>query len=129
MLVRTVYTENQPSRVQVVTYRLADGVLKRQESNATRDLTVLDAMWQAALEGTDTAQPVVLQAGVNAMAVQQCRRNQRPGLASGQPNGAAPGQPSAAREGPPPIPTGLQVTLLIGGQERGMVKVFLLGAV
>ena len=47
-LVRTVYAENQPSRMQVIAYRLKDGVLTRTESAATRDLQELDNLWLTA---------------------------------------------------------------------------------
>ena len=35
-LVRTVFAENQPSRLQVVSYRVRDGILTRRESTETR---------------------------------------------------------------------------------------------
>lgn len=131
LLVRTVYAENQPSRLQVVSYRLADGVLSRRESNATRDLGVLDALWQAALNGSDTGtQPVVLQEGVNGMAIQQWQSDGpgwRPVDTGVSTTPVAPPVPGAPLP-PAATPTGLQVTLLPQGMERGMVKVFLLGA-
>ena len=43
-MVREVFTENQPSRLQVVAYRIVNGTLVRRESNATRDLAELDAL-------------------------------------------------------------------------------------
>jgi type II secretion system protein I/type II secretion system protein J len=42
-MVRMVLAENQPSRLQVVSYRVRDGVLTRRESASTRDLQQLDA--------------------------------------------------------------------------------------
>ncbi|HEU4843919.1 MAG TPA: prepilin-type N-terminal cleavage/methylation domain-containing protein [Burkholderiaceae bacterium] len=66
-LVRTVLTENEPSRLQVVSYRVRDGVLLRRESAATRDLVQLDMLWQAARSDADPAPAVALQSGVNGM--------------------------------------------------------------
>src|SRR6476469_8766578 len=39
VLIRKVFTENQPVRVQVVVYRVRNGVLSRRESRPTRDLS------------------------------------------------------------------------------------------
>ena len=40
-LVRTVFNENEPARLQVIAYRLVNGQLLRRESIATRDLVQL----------------------------------------------------------------------------------------
>jgi hypothetical protein len=40
--VREVFTENQPSRLQVVAYRIVNGTLVRRESQGVRDLVQLD---------------------------------------------------------------------------------------
>ena len=69
-LIRAVYADNQPSRLQVVSYRVNDGVLTRRESQATRDLRELDTLWKSAANDTDTSQPVVLQTDVTEMAMQ-----------------------------------------------------------
>jgi general secretion pathway protein J len=69
-LVRMVMAENQPTRLQVVSYRVRDGVLTRRESLATRELTQLDNLWQAALGDTDSSMAAVaLQSGVQGMAM------------------------------------------------------------
>ncbi|MDB5755643.1 MAG: type secretory pathway component PulJ, partial [Massilia sp.] len=47
-LVRKSYAENEPMRLQVVAYRVRDGVLIRRESAGTRDLVQLDLLWKAA---------------------------------------------------------------------------------
>lgn len=67
VFVRNVLAESEPSRVQVVSYRIRDGVLVRKESVATRDLLQLDMLWQAALADTGPAAAVALQAGVEKM--------------------------------------------------------------
>lgn len=85
-LVRMVLAENQPTRLQVVSYRVnADGVLTRRESNATRELAQLDNLWQAALSDADTAGTVALQANVQGMAM----RLWVPDAAAGQYQNAA----------------------------------------
>ncbi|MBA5637228.1 prepilin-type N-terminal cleavage/methylation domain-containing protein [Duganella sp. LX20W] len=66
-LVRTVLTESEPSRLQVVSYRVRDGVLLRRESSATRDLAQLDMLWQGARSDTDPSPAVTLQSGLNGM--------------------------------------------------------------
>ncbi|MES2297092.1 MAG: prepilin-type N-terminal cleavage/methylation domain-containing protein [Pseudomonadota bacterium] len=127
-LVRSVFTENEPARVQVVAYRIRDGVLTRRESNATRDLAQLDMLWQAAISDSDTTAAVTLQRGVIGMVVQVWEGNgwhvsnaQMPAFNTAT-KGPAPLLPNAA-------PTGLEVALQVQGQETSMTKVFLLGGV
>lgn len=105
-LVRTVVADNQPSRVQVVSYRLNEGVLVRRESAATRDLKELDVYWQAAMADTDTSQPVSLQSGVTAMTMSTWPKTGGAGTL-----------------------TGLEVSLKLRERENPMLKIFLLGAV
>lgn len=138
MLVRTVFGDNQPSQLQVITYRVNDGVLTRRESAATRDLKELDNLWQAVAAGTDPAQPVVLQSGVTALTMRLWGINGwgasnataaslpvPPVTATG---GGTPGVTAAT--GPNATqPTGLEVALQLQGREASMLKVFLLGAV
>jgi len=69
IFIRTVMGENAASQLQVVSYRIRDGVLSRRESAATRDLVQLDALWQAALGDPGWQNDVDLQSGVNSMAV------------------------------------------------------------
>src|SRR5665647_1579848 len=66
-LVRTVFADNQPSRLQVIAYRVRDGVLTRRESAATRDLRELDSLWLIAENDIDTSQAVVLKSDVTAL--------------------------------------------------------------
>ena len=68
-LVREVFTENQPSRLQVVAYGIVNGTLIRRESQPTRDLVQLDALWQAVSSDADTNPAVALQTGVTGMQV------------------------------------------------------------
>ncbi|MEO5932897.1 MAG: prepilin-type N-terminal cleavage/methylation domain-containing protein [Duganella sp.] len=117
-IVRVVMAENEPTRLQVVAYRVRDGVLTRRESNATRDLLQLDTLWQAALNDTDTAASVALQSDVLAMNARYWINTEwRP--AEGLTTGGATNAPA---------PSGLEVSLALRGQEVPMVKSFLLGA-
>ncbi len=113
-LVRAVLDENQAPQLQVVSYRILDGVLTRRESAATRDLLQLDAMWQAALGDSDSGGAAVrLQTDMAGMAMR---------LWDGSAWSAAAG-PAALTS------TGLEVTLRLQSQPGSLVKIFLLGAV
>ncbi|WP_308494633.1 PulJ/GspJ family protein [Duganella lactea] len=130
-LVRMVMNDNQPTRLQVVSYRVnADGVLTRRESNATRDLTQLDNLWQAALSDADTSGSVALQSRVQGMGMRlwvtgAATQPQVPVAAS-----AGNWQPAAGvgTSGVANRVTGLEVSLSLQGQTVPMVKAFLLGA-
>jgi general secretion pathway protein J len=121
-LVRTVFADNQPSRLQVISYRVNDGVLTRRESPATRDLRELDTLWQTAVNDTDTSQPVVLQSDVTDIAmriwVNGSWRAETDAVIT-----------TAGATTSPPVPTGLEVTMRLRGRDTGMLKIFLLGAV
>ena len=121
-LVRTVFADNQPSRLQVITYRVINGMLTRRESPATRDLRELDTLWQTAVNDTDTGQAVTLQSDVADMTMRLwinggCRTEADAVITIGGPAAAAS------------VPTGLEVTMQLRGRDTGMLKIFLLGAV
>jgi general secretion pathway protein J len=120
-LVRTVFAENEPGSLQVVAYRIRNGVLTRRESAATRDLAQLDTLWKAALSDLDTAVGVVLQTGVSGMAMRKWNGSEW--QAESAPD--APGQTQLLQR----APLGLEVALYLQGQQVGLVKIFLLGAV
>jgi general secretion pathway protein J len=141
-LVREVFTENQPARLQVVAYRIVNGTLIRRESQATRDLVQLDALWQAVTGDADTNPAVALQAGVTGMQVATWVNNTwRQGGVDPGANTAGTGQGTQ----PPPSgqmtaeqaaqmaaqanndPTGLQVALQAPSLPAPLVKSFLLG--
>jgi general secretion pathway protein J len=117
-LVRVVSGESEPTRLQVVAYRIVDGTLMRRESNGTRDLGQLDALWKAATTDVDSATPAVaLQTGVTGMQLSIWQNNQwrvGPQLTQAEAGLALP-------------PTGVQVALAVRGQETPMSKSFLLG--
>ncbi|MGA9666051.1 MAG: prepilin-type N-terminal cleavage/methylation domain-containing protein [Gallionella sp.] len=125
-LIRTVFADNEPTRLQVVAYRVNDGVLTRRESIATRDLRLLDAMWLAAVNDADDSPAVVLQSDVAAMTMRLWVDGGSVWLAniSMLTPSLNPGSTAA-----PAVPTGLEITMLLRGRQTGMLKIFLLGAV
>ena len=123
-LVRTSFIENEPMRLQVVAYRVRDGVLTRRESIGTRDLVQLDLLWKAATSDADPTPPVALQAGVTGMLIRTWENNQwRQRKAQGtQPQGTQPLVVDV-------VPTGLQVALQARQSDTPMIKAFLLGGI
>ena len=134
-MVREVFAENQPSRLQVVAYRVINGTLVRRETAGVRDLVQLDGMWQAAISDTDTSGAVALQAGVTGMQVLTWENRAWRQSTSAATTGSTAA--TAAASGTPPAqqdpntvplpPTGLQVALQVQGQDVPMTKSFLLG--
>jgi general secretion pathway protein J len=128
MLVRFVFAENQPSRLQVVSYRVRDGKLTRSESLPTRDLKELDTAWTAAtgdasaIAAADVANTsaVTLHSNVSAMAIRLWQQDVgwRP---AGSPAPTAP-------VGMPLTPSGVEVSLQLRDREANLVKIFLVGA-
>ena len=117
-LIRTVFNENEPARLQVVAYRLVNGELLRRESIATRDLLQLDALWQASVSDADTTPPVRLHGGVDSMGVLVWQNN------------AWRKQPEGTQQGVMSSPvTGLQVVLAARGYPQPLTKSFLLGSI
>lgn len=117
-LVRKVYNENEPSQLAVVSYRIVNGALVRRESGGTRDLSQLDALWQAATSdaASESAPPVTLQTGLAAMQVQSWQNN------------AWHKEPVPVAEGAQlEDARGIQVALTSQGLAGPMVKYFLLG--
>jgi general secretion pathway protein J len=121
-MVRTVYADNQPSRLQVISYRVNDGLLTRRESTATRDLRQLDFYWQNAVNDTQTSPPVVLQSGIADMTMRLWING---GWRTKADAAITIGNPIAAQS----TATGLEVTLQLRGRDGSMQKIFLLGAV
>jgi general secretion pathway protein J len=124
-LVRKSYAENEPMRLQVVAYRVRDGVLIRRESAGTRDLVQLDLLWKAATSDADTAVPVVLQSGVDGMQVQGWSNGQWQAIQAPLVAVPAPTADGGLVAGGT---NGLQVVLQVRGQSAPMVKSFLVGA-
>jgi general secretion pathway protein J len=146
-LIRTVFAEQQAAQLEVVAYRVVNGVLTRRESRATRDLTALAASWTATVNDTDGATGVVLQDGVAGLSVRLWEgMNWRNAVSSGTSNGSgastsqlaliqagtastATAAAAAAAAQSTGVPTGLEMSLQLRGQPVGMVKVFLLGGI
>ncbi|MDO8301228.1 type II secretion system protein J [Lacisediminimonas sp.] len=138
-LVRTVQTEGQPLRAQVVTYLLAENVLTRQEMPATRDLREIDAQLQSVSSGMAAAYSVALQPGVSSLALRLWAEDKRgwrsadvPDGEQGQQTSSGKAQVIAQGSGIPVARvayTGLEMTLRLAGRDAPMQKIFLLGAV
>ena len=136
VLIRKVAMENQPVRLQIVSYRVKDGVLYRRASRPTRDLAELDAAW---LENPQniSREEVALEAGVTSIGVRVWANNgnnwravdinapQMAALPSTSSVPAMPNQPAPVT----PAYTGLEISLQLQGAANRMTKVFLLGAV
>jgi len=127
VLIRKVYTENQPVRLQVVSYRVRDGVLYRRESTPTRDLAELDVAWLVNDESA-SRQEVALEAGVSSIAVRFWASNatawQTVDINAPQMEPAA-----STTRGAITTLTGLELSLQLEGASNKMTKVFLLGPV
>lgn len=120
-LVRMVMVENEATRLEVVSYRVRDGVLLRRESSATRNLTELDVLWKAATSDADPAAPVVLQTGITGINVQNWSGGQWQMIQAPLVGGVAATGASTN------ITYGLQVVLQTRALAGPMVKTFLLG--
>jgi len=116
-MVRVVMVENEPTRLQVVSYRLREGVLLRRESTATRNMTELDVIWKAAISDADPAAPVALQAGITGISVQNWVGGQWQMIQA----------PLVGAALAPGVTNGLQVVLQTKELATPMVKSFLLG--
>ncbi len=137
-IARRIQPDAQPGMLELVTWRLRDGVLTREESPPTRDLTQLDQYWQFAASGG--ARPVALRRGLRAMDLRVWTddgrgwRSWTQMQAQSQPSAAAltsrgslmnPGAGTTAMQ---TTWSGLEVSLQIEGNASAMSKVFMLGA-
>lgn len=130
-LVRKVFVENEPSRLQVVGYRIVNGQLLRRESPGSRDLSQIAALWEAIASDApaENAPSVVLQVGVVGMQVQGWVNNawrNEPNMTGGE-GQQQPVDPAGAAAGRALEPTGVQVALTVQALAQPMVKAFLLG--
>jgi general secretion pathway protein J len=135
VLIRKVFTENQPVRLQVVAYRVRNGVLSRRESRPTRDLSELETAW---LINDDSLakEEVALEAGVSAIAVRVWASNAVTWRAVdiNSPQAPTTGTTSPAASGVVNSANttalkGLEISLQLEGASSPLTKVFLLGAV
>jgi general secretion pathway protein J len=127
LMIRLVSAEHQPTRLQVVGYRLQNGVLTRQESSSTRDLTALDTMWQAAVSDADSGPnailPVVLQADIAAMQIRVWDSSTQDWKSADAVAASGAGSVSG-----PANWTGMEMALQLRGRDGRVVKTFFLGA-
>ncbi|MBQ5940951.1 type II secretion system protein J [Massilia sp. AB1] len=131
-LVRKVYVENEPSRLQVVSYRVAGGQLLRRESPGTRDLAQLEQLWQSISSDApaQNSPPVALQNGVLGMQIQAWQNNawrNEPAQVVGNPQQQQQPPLVQAPTGASNEPTGVQVALNVRNLAAPMIKSFLLG--
>ncbi|MCX7217736.1 MAG: prepilin-type N-terminal cleavage/methylation domain-containing protein [Burkholderiales bacterium] len=124
IMIRIVNDDLQPTRLQVVAYRVVEGVLSRRESEATRDMRVLDSILQSALSGTDNMPVVNLQSNIIAFEMRTWNSSENNWRVAG--SDLASGNQQGAKAVPPK--TGLEVSLQLQGREPPLLKVFLLGA-
>lgn len=130
-IARRVQPEAQAGALQLVTWRLRDGVLTREESPPTRDLSQLDQAWQFAQMGG--AQALRLQDGVQSMQLRVWTDDGRGWRGWEQMNAAivSRGALMNPRAGTTAMQTdwrGLEVSLQLAGRTVPLTKVFMLGA-
>ncbi|TCS37792.1 type II secretion system protein J (GspJ) [Paucimonas lemoignei] len=132
VLVRKVFAENQPSRIQLVAYSLQNGVLTRRESLPTRDLNALDTLWLSVTSNTGGAPGVALESGVSQMSVRTWMNDgagwRTPGVdavAGSNPASNASSVSSTSLT----VPTGIEVSIRMNDRPGALVKTFLLGPV
>lgn len=123
LLVRTVFGDDEPTRVQTVVYRLSNGQLTRQESLPTRDLATLDAAWQEALNGAQTPGAVVMQSALAGMST-RLWTSDRLGWRA-----ASAWTPPPAAGAAPITVDGLEVAFGLQQRPGKLTKIFLLGSV
>ena len=123
-MVRTVNADNQPSRLQVVTYAVSNGKITRRESASTRDLRTLGTMWLNSANDTDTTPAVTLQSDVTMLSMRLWING---GWRTDFDAPATSASVGAASD--PSLPTGLEVKLQLRGRDTSLLKIFLLGAV
>jgi general secretion pathway protein J len=141
-LVRKVFNENQPTRLQVVSYRISNGVLYRRESIPTRRLEELDLAWQSKA-ASNGEQEVALENDVASISLRVWMSNANawqsvdinspeifPTTTVSAPSQATQAIPATTTNSASAQMTGLEVTLQMArAQDARMIKTFLLGAI
>ena len=136
-LVRRTQPEAQPGALQLVTYRLRDGLLTREESLPTRDLTRLEQYTQLVKSAAPSAAqtPVRLQAGVQAMNLRVWADDGRGWRVPDNTDSSVPTSraalmsPQAGTTSLQITWTGLEVALRLPGRQASLTKIFMLGSV
>ena len=136
ILARKIQTDAQPTRLQLVSYRLKDGMLTRQETAATRDLRQLDQFWLQAEAMNAVPPPVRLQSGLRGMQLSVWANDGRgwrsPESETVAGTAVSKGSlmnPQAGTTAAQTSWSGLEVSLSLSGSDATLSKIFLLGAV
>jgi general secretion pathway protein J len=130
-LARRSQPEGQPGALELITWRVRDGVLTREESPATRDLSQLEPWWQAAQNGSTAA--TRLQTGVKSLSLRVWASDGR-GWRSweagtrGMTSRGALMNPQAGTTSTQIVWQGLEVSLQLQDRPAPMSKIFMLGA-
>ncbi len=133
-IARRIQPEAQAGALQFVTWRLRDGVLTREESPSTRDLTQFTQFIQSAqLAQGGSTRPVKLQSGVKQMQVRVWTDDGRGWRGWEQMNDqrvsrGALMNPQQGQTAMQTVWRGLEVSLLMPGRSATLTKVFMLGA-
>ncbi|MBC3872249.1 PulJ/GspJ family protein [Undibacterium flavidum] len=129
ILIRTVYEDNRAPQLQVVAYKMQNGVFTRRESVATRDLKILDSFWQSAINGSDNMPIVKLQTDVSTFQMRTWNSDENSWRVAGTDISTVTPSVGVSTPGKGvPRKTGLEVTMQLVGQQNPMLKIFLLGA-
>ena len=131
-IARRIQPEAQAGALQLVTWRLRDGVLTRDESPPTRDLTQLAQYRQFAQTGG--TQPVTLKSGVQQMQVRVWSDDSRgwrgwEQMSNQRVSRGALMNPQTGTTAMQTVWRGLEVSLRMPGRAEMMTKVFMLGAI
>ena len=130
-LARRVQAEAQPGALQLVTWRVRDGILSREESPPTRDLSALDVWWQTAQSGSVPG--IRLQQGVRSLALRVWTNDGR-GWRRWEPGNstltsrAALMNPQAGSTSTQILWRGVEVSLQLEDRLAPLQKIFMLGS-
>ncbi len=133
-IARRIQPDAQAGMLQLVTWRMRNGVLSRDESPPTRDLAQLAQYWQFAAAGG--SQPIVLRAGLSAMTLRVWTDDGRGWRTWAQAQAAASQptsrgslmNPGAGTTAMQTVWSGLEVSLQVEGDAAPMSKIFMLGS-
>ena len=130
-LARRVQAEAQPGALQLVTWRVRDGILSREESPPTRDLSALDVWWQTAQSGSVPG--IRLQQGVRSLVLRVWTNDGR-GWRRWEPGNstltsrAALMNPQAGSTSTQILWRGVEVSLQLEDRPAPLQKIFMLGS-
>jgi general secretion pathway protein J len=113
-LTRTIDADNQPLWFEVVTYRIVNDTLTRSESAPTRDMRVLEQMWNSALQHTDHDATVNLLSNISSMKMRVWQDDAW--------------IPAAAGDLSAGTPSGVEIQMKVSDHQTPIVKALLMGA-